>query len=95
MNIFRHRWFFAVGCFFVRAKQQKIFSGIFILFFLKNDFVDNILRHRIFYVETNGALVSMFFFFFTIVNMIFFFKVVNMKNTVSMKKTRSMESLDQ
>jgi hypothetical protein len=38
--------------FFVQTKCRKIFSRIF---FKKNNFVENILRRKLFYVETNGA----------------------------------------
>jgi len=39
--------------FFVRTKRRKTFSRK--LFFLKNDFIENILRRKPFYVETNGV----------------------------------------
>jgi hypothetical protein len=48
--------FFALGDFFVQAKRRKIFSEK--SFFLKNDFLKNILQHKLFYVETNGALMK-------------------------------------
>jgi hypothetical protein len=37
----------------VRVKRQKIFSRK--SFFFKNDFAENMLRRKSFYVETNGA----------------------------------------
>jgi hypothetical protein len=45
--------FYVVSDFFVRAKRRKIFSRK--SFFLKNDFVENILRRKTFYIETNVA----------------------------------------
>jgi len=41
--------------------NEKSFQENLFFFFLKNDFVENILQRRIFYVETNGALISIFF----------------------------------
>jgi hypothetical protein len=46
--------FFAVGVFFVQTKGRKIFSEKSFIYFL-NDFVQNILRRKSFYIETNGA----------------------------------------
>jgi hypothetical protein len=49
-----HTLIFAFRNFFVQAKRRKIFSRK--SFFKKNDFDENILRQKSFYVETNGAL---------------------------------------
>jgi hypothetical protein len=46
-NIKKYLWFF------VHAKHRKMFSAKNI--FLKNDFLEIILRRKPFYVETNGA----------------------------------------
>jgi hypothetical protein len=42
----------------MRAKRQKLFLRK-LLFFL-NDFAENILRRKLFYVETKGALILYF-----------------------------------
>jgi hypothetical protein len=45
--------FYVVGYFFIGAKCQKIFLGK--SFFLKNELIENILRHKTFYIEINRA----------------------------------------
>jgi hypothetical protein len=58
----RHRWFFTVSDFFVRAKRQKIFSG-------KSFFSKKWFRWKYFTIENsfrrnNRALMLFYFFFF-------------------------------
>jgi hypothetical protein len=48
--------FFTVGDFMYEPNAKKYFWKK--LFFLKNDFVENILRRKTFYIETNGVLME-------------------------------------